>query len=203
MVSRSGLIATNWHVVADARRIEITFPESNVSVEAEIAIKDETNDLAVLRVGDLAKVVAACPELPFELKSSSNISLGEHVSTIGYPLQPILGSNPKYSEGVVTSKTGLQDDPRMLQVSAEVQPGSSGSPLFDSEGNIVGIVVASLDAAELFRAAGTLPQNVNWAIKSDYLLNLLNMLPGETLPSRETSFSPEKAAKCVVIVKAS
>lgn len=201
LVSRSGLIATNWHVVANAKKIEITFPEWKDSFGAQIVIKDEKNDLAVLRIADSTKLTTVCPEFPFQLTSSSRITLGERVSTIGYPLESILGSNPKFSAGVVTSKTGWQDDPRTLQVSAEVQPGSSGGPLFDGEGNIVGVVFATLDAATVFQAAGILPQNVNWAIKSDYLLNLLNMLPGEALASRETSFSPEKASKCVANVR--
>lgn len=124
------------------------------------------------------------------------------MSTIGYPLQSILGSNPKFSEGVVASGTGFQDDPRSLQISAEIEPGSSGGPLFNSEGDIVGIVVATLDAAKLYAVAGAFPQNVNWAIKSDYLLNLIGMLPNESPSSRTTAFSPEKAAKCVVAIKA-
>jgi hypothetical protein len=71
--------------------------------------------------------------------------------------------------------------------------------LFDSEGNIVGVVVATLDAGKLYESVGTLPQNVNWAIKSDYLLNLL---PAEAVGPRETSFSPQKAAGCVAIIGA-
>jgi len=117
-------------------------------------------------------------------------------------LQSILGSNPKFSEGVVASRTGLQDDPRSLQISAEIQPGSSGGPLFNSQGDVIGIVVATLDAAKLYAMAGTLPQNVNWAIKSDYLMNLIGMLPNESPSARTTAFSPEKAAKCVVTIKA-
>jgi len=80
----------------------------------------------------------------------------------------------------VASRTGFQDDPRSLQISAEIEPGSSVGPLFNSEGDIVGIVVATLDAAKLYAVVGAFPQNVNWAIKSDYLLNLISMLPNES-----------------------
>jgi S1-C subfamily serine protease len=115
----------------------------------------------------------------------------------------MLGSSPKFAEGVVSSKSGWQDDPRTLQISAQVQPGSSGSPLFDSDGNIIGIVVATLDAGKVYQAASALPQNVNFAVKSDYLLNLFAMLPaGESLASRTTPFSPEKAAQCVALIHA-
>jgi S1-C subfamily serine protease len=124
------------------------------------------------------------------------------VSTLGYPLQSVLGVSPKYAEGVIASKSGFQDDPRCFQVSTQVQPGSSGSPLFDAEGNVVGIVVATLDAAALYSKVGALPQDVNWAVKSDYLLNLLSMLPDQPPPQRSGVFLPEKAAGCVVLIRA-
>jgi len=203
LLSRGGLMATNWHVVADAKNIAVAFLGWKDTVSAEVVIRDVVNDLAILRMTDLTKLATTCPELPFQLSSSKGVALGQRVSTIGYPLTTILGSNPKFSEGVVSSKTGFQDDPRSLQISAEVQPGSSGSPLFDSEGNIIGIVVATLDAGRLYQVASVLPQNVNWAIKSDYLLSLVGMLPGQSpVLSRTTAFSPEKAAPCVAIITA-
>ncbi len=202
LISRSGLLATNWHVVADAKNISVAFPGWNGSVSAEVVIRDVVNDLAVLRLTDPAKLTATCTELPFQLVTSSGVKLGERVSTIGYPLTSMLGSNPKFSEGVISSKSGWQDDPRSLQISAQVQPGSSGSPLFDADGNIVGVVVATLDAAKVYQAASAIPQNVNFAIKADYLLNLLAMLPGESLAARTTSFSADKAAQCVAMIRA-
>ena len=96
----------------------------------------------------------------------------------------------------------MTDDPRWFQISPATQPGSSGSPLFDENGNIIGIVVATLDAAKAFQMTNAIPQNVNWAIKSDYLLNLASMIPNETLPPRKGTFSPEKAAACIATISA-
>jgi S1-C subfamily serine protease len=202
LISRTGLLATNWHVVAEAKNIRVAFPGWNGSANAVVVIKDVVNDLAVLRVTDSVRVTSTCTELPFQLASSNSVKLGERVSTIGYPLTSMLGSNPKFSEGVISSKSGLQDDPRSFQISAQVQPGSSGSPLFDGDGNIIGVVVATLDAARVYQAASAIPQNVNYAIKTDYMLNLLAMLPGESPATRATAFSPEKAAQCVAIIHA-
>ena len=202
LLNWNGLIATNWHVVADAKNIGIAFPGWKDSVSAEVVIKDSANDLAILRMADATKIAATCPELPFQLAPTNTVTLGERVSAIGYPLPSLLGSNPKFSEGVISSKSGLQDDPRTLQITAEVQPGSSGSPLFDSEGNILGVVVATLDAGKLYQMASAIPQNVNWAIKSSYLLNLFSMLPNQSPASRTTPFSPDKAAGCVAIITA-
>jgi len=202
LLSRGGLLATNWHVVANGKHISVAFPGWSGAVSAEVLVKDVVNDLAVLRVTDATKMAATCPNLPFQLASSNAVTLGERVSTIGYPLTPMLGSNPKFSEGVVSSKSGWQDDPRSFQISAQVQPGSSGSPLLDSDGNIIGVVVATLDAAKVYQAASAIPQNVNFAIKADYLLSLAAMLPGGSIESRTTAYSPEKAAQCVAIIRA-
>ena len=203
LLTQSGLIATNWHVVADAKNISVAFPGWKGNAPADVVIRDKVNDLALLRVSDPTNFATTCQELPFQLASSNGVTLGERVSTIGYPLTPMLGSSPKFAEGVVSSKSGWQDDPRTLQISAQVQPGSSGSPLFDSDGNVVGIVVATLDAGKVYQSASALPQNVNFAVKSDYLSNLFSMLPtGEHLGSRTTAFSPEKAAQCVALIRA-
>ncbi|MGA2001398.1 MAG: serine protease [Terriglobales bacterium] len=173
LLTRSGLIATNWHVVSDAKKISVAFTGWSDSANAEIVIRDKENDLAILRLTDATKLANTCSELPFQLATAKGVTLGQRVSTIGYPLSPYLGSNPKFSEGAIASKSGLQDDPRWFQISAAIQPGSSGSPLFDDNGNIIGIVVASLDAVKAFQLTNAIPQNVNWAIKSDYLLNLV------------------------------
>ena len=202
LLSRSGLVATNWHVVAEGKNFSVAFPGWTGTVSAEVVIKDVVNDLAILRLTDSTKLASTCPDLPFQLASSNSVKLGERVTTIGYPLTSMLGSNPKFSEGVVSSKSGIEDDPRSLQISAQVQPGSSGSPLFDNDGNVVGIVVATLDAARAYQLTSSIPQNVNYAIKADYLLSLVAMLPGDVLASRTTAFSPEKAAQCVAIIRA-
>jgi S1-C subfamily serine protease len=158
------------------------------------------NDLAILRVHDPAKIAGKCTPMPFKLVKSGDVKLGESISTIGYPLSTLLGSSPKFSEGVIAAKSGLQDDPRWFQISADIQPGSSGSPLFDANGNVIGIVVASLDAAKAFQLTNSFPQNVNWAIKSDYLLSLLEMIPDAKIPDRTGTFSPESASACIALV---
>lgn len=200
LLTSGGLIATNWHVVSDAKRVTVRFPGWTDSAEADLVVRDINNDLAILRIHDPTKTAGKCAELPFRLVTAKSVALGEHVSTVGYPLSTLLGSSPKFSEGVVAAKSGLQDDPRWFQISAAIQPGSSGSPLFDNEDNIIGVVVATLDAAKAFQSTSAIPQNVNWAIKSDYLLSLVAMIPDASLPDRKVPFSPEAAAACIAIV---
>ena len=97
----------------------------------------------------------------------------EKVFTIGYPLNDVMGSNYKVTDGIISSKSGIEDDVRYYQISVPLQPGNSGGPLFNKDGNIIGITSARLNS----QAVGTQVENVNYAIKSSYLLNLYNMLP--------------------------
>jgi S1-C subfamily serine protease len=60
LLSRSGLMGTNWHVVADAKNVSVAFPGWNGSAAAEVVIRDKVNDLALLRVSDSARLTATC-----------------------------------------------------------------------------------------------------------------------------------------------
>jgi serine protease Do len=74
----------------------------------------------------------------------------------------------------VSAITGLSDDTRYLQISAPVQPGSSGGPVLDQSGNVVGVVVSKLDAIKFAAAINDVAQNVNFAIKTTVLTNFLD-----------------------------
>jgi S1-C subfamily serine protease len=141
------------------------------------------------------------------------MKMGDKVFTIGYPAHFLMGDNPKYTEGVVNATSGLQDDPTVFQVSVEIQPGNSGGPLFNEKGEVVGITSSSLDPKAAVEAFGTLPQNVNYAIKSTYISALLPMLPQTLIASRGIVVVPaepkntlanfiEKAKKNIVLIEA-
>ena len=70
--------------------------------------------------------------------------------------------------------SGIGGDIRLVQIDIPIQPGNSGGPLVDSKGQVVGIVTATLNQLVTLRATGSLPQNVNYAVKSDYLIPLLH-----------------------------
>jgi S1-C subfamily serine protease len=67
----------------------------------------------------------------------------------------------------VSALAGLGDDTRFLQISAPVQPGNSGGPLFDASGHLIGIVTGKLDVMRLAPFLGDIPQNVNFALKAE------------------------------------
>ncbi len=82
LLTRTGLIATNWHVVSDSKHVSVAFPGWKDGINAEVVLRDATNDLAILRVADLARVTEACRDLPYQLAPSKDIKLGQRVSTI-------------------------------------------------------------------------------------------------------------------------
>jgi S1-C subfamily serine protease len=88
---------------------------------------------------------------------------------MGFPLPGALGTEVKYTSGDVSALSGAEDDKRVIQISAPIQPGNSGGPLALSDGRIVGVIVSSLNFRFALKSSGSLPQNVNFAVKSDYL----------------------------------
>ena len=86
---------------------------------------------------------------------------------MGYPLSTVLGKEVKITDGIISSKTGYEDDAVTYQISVPIQPGNSGGALFDKKGHLVGITNAGIPSAE----------NVGYAIKSSYLLNLIESAP--------------------------
>ena len=123
------------------------------------------NDLALLKVN-----TDTTHFLP--LAAARSASVGQKVFTIGFPVTDVLGDDPKFTEGSISSLTGPSGEISFLQISVPVQPGNSGGPLVNESGEVVGVVTASAAIIPFLSATGTLPQNVNWAIKSDFALPL-------------------------------
>lgn len=172
LVSRNGVVATNYHVIEGAKRILVSLPDFAPGLEADVLAVDSRNDLALVKIRLFPKHLFE-DRLPYTIRSTQAVQAGARVFTIGYPLSSFLGSKPKFSDGSISSVTGPSDDPRLLQMTASIQPGNSGGPLFNNTGDIVGVVVASANAKVFFEELGVIPQNVNFAVKSDLLLGLL------------------------------
>jgi S1-C subfamily serine protease len=169
LLTKNGIIATNHHVIEGANSINIEILK-NDKVEiykATIIEIDKVNDVALLKIDDTQ--FDTFPQIPYTIASSAQV--GESAFTIGFPLNNILGKNIKVTNGIVSSKSGLQDDIRFYQITVPIQPGNSGGPLFNEEGNIIGITTSGLNGEMI----GTNIENVNYAIKSNYLLLLAEM----------------------------
>ena len=111
------------------------------------------------------------------IAASRTVKLGGTVATVGFPNIGMQGFSPKLAKGEIASLSGAADDPRYFQISVPVQPGNSGGALVNARGNVVGIVAAKLDASVALAASGSLPENVNYAVKSSLLLSFLESVP--------------------------
>jgi S1-C subfamily serine protease len=87
------------------------------------------------------------------------------------------GFSPKLTKGEISSLAGLKDDPNYFQISVPVQPGNSGGALFDSSGNVIGVVTAKINQKAAIASTGTIAENVNYAVKSGALLRFLESVP--------------------------
>ena len=158
----NGYVVTNYHVIENAKSISIKGIKGDFTSKynATIIATDKYNDLALLQISDNS--FKGFGSIPYNVKTSVS-DVGEDVFVLGYPLTSTMGDEIKLTTGVISSKTGFQGDVSLYQISAPIQPGNSGGPLFDNKGNIIGIVNAKHKDAE----------NVGYAIKMSYLKNLI------------------------------
>lgn len=165
-ITKNGYVATNHHVIEGAKDVKVKDASGSVW-DAEVAFTDLANDLAILKVtGDGFKALSIRP--------SSAVMKGATVFTIGFPNTRIQGTEAKVTQGIVSSLSGITGEPNSFQISVPVQPGNSGGPLLDASGSVVGVVTSKLSATAMLKATGTLPENVNYAVKSNYLVELTN-----------------------------
>jgi hypothetical protein len=162
-VTREGHLVTNHHVIEGCTSVQIR-PADGAPVPARILARDTANDLALLKADHAAAKVATI---------RPGVRLGETVAAFGFPLNSVLASSGNFTLGNVTALAGIGDDTRFLQISTPVQPGNSGGPLLDENGNVVGVVTSKLNALKTVAAIGDLPQNVNFAIKAGALATFL------------------------------
>lgn len=171
-----GYIVTNFHVANAGKRITAVGVNGQRGVEyaTDVVAVDKKNDLALLKIVDSR--FTGYDTIPYAIRREQ-AAVGEEIFVLGYPLTPSMGNEIKLTTGVISATTGFQDDPTLYQLSAPIQPGNSGGPVFDAQGNLVGVVCAKLVQAE----------NASYAIKALYLIALtetvkdVNLMPSKNL----------------------
>ncbi|MBT4630290.1 MAG: trypsin-like peptidase domain-containing protein [Deltaproteobacteria bacterium] len=161
-VSPDGHILTAHHVVENADEISVVFKNKRPQL-AKVMTVHKGLDIAVLKIRETPT--------GFININKNSPDVGDEVFTIGYPAPELLGFNQKFTNGTVSSLTGMKNAPHSMQISVPVQPGNSGGPLISGEtGYVVGIITHTVNHRKLeFN-----PQNINYAVKSSYALSLLN-----------------------------
>ena len=198
-INSQGYLLTSRHVIEGAKTVKVLTDKG--IFPATVIHADSFNDIAILKVGGQGFGALS-------IISSRDVKTGDKVFTIGFPNVGLQGFEPKYTEGVISSLSGAKDDPRYFQISTPVQPGNSGGPLINERCEVVGIITARLSEASSLATTGTLPQNVNYALKSSYVRAFLEVVPkvaNKPLEDTEQDLSNravqiEKARKAVVLV---
>ena len=196
---KDGYVVTNYHIAENAKSIEIFGINGNFEkgYQAEVIGIDKVCDLALLKISDANIAKTIYPPYSFY---PSMIDVGENIYVLGYPLTKSMGDEIKLTNGIVSSRSGYEGDVSLYQISAPIQPGNSGGPMFDMKGRLVGIICAKHEGAE----------NASYAIKSSYLKNLIesvssaSIFPTSTKPmDKELKDQVKKIKNYVYIIRCS
>ncbi len=156
LAKSDGTIVTNAHVIAGMSSIQVKLASGEVYRRVYILASDETEDIAILRIE-----AADVPALP--LGNSNEVKPGDNVLLIGAPL----GLEETVSTGIISNVTRLlEDGPRVIQTTAPASPGSSGGPLLNTKGEVIGLMSFAVVQG----------QNLNFAIPINYVRGKLDTL---------------------------
>ena len=174
-VTKDGHIITNEHVIEGCQTVKVH--QQGISYTSKILSADKFNDLALIKIEYNPKIVFSLAIKP--------PYLGQDLIAAGYPLVSDLGNSLKVTSGIVSALSAI-DDTSKFQMDVPVQPGNSGGPIFDVNGNILGVVVA--------RSTHKETQLVNFGIKAATVRNLLDsnnikLLPPKIEPINKREFS--------------
>ena len=198
-IDPQGYIATNYHVIENSNGFDVFMKcKGNVvRLDAATVIVDKVNDLAIIKITDNHYSSSIIPAIPYKISHKTQ-DVGTRVFTMGYPEVAQLGEEIKVTDGIINSRSGYLGDVTLYQISAPIQPGNSGGPLFDMDGNIIGVTNAGVEGL----------QNVGYAIKSQYLTTLVEASPEEIMLPVYGSITDlpftdkiKNAADFVVIIK--
>ena len=202
-VSKMGHVITNAHVVQNCSKVTIG-DNANKQVPAEIINTDRSNDLALLKLSTLEMAsaesksliqklgIVVVPLATNGLLRNEDVRLGEKVLVAGYPFGDVFSNTIKVTSGIVSATRGAGDDSGQFQLDAAVQPGNSGGPIYDSGGNIVGVVISQLDKRMMEKAIGSMPENMNFGIKAS---TVRQFLTSSGLPSKKSERTEEKSTE--------
>ena len=191
-----GTLITARHVVAGRETVFVRFVDG-VDRIAHVVSEHAVSDIAILEIKDTSHEV-----LP--LARETSLYVGATVFALGFPATDLLGSEVKVTDGVVSALSGPEGNDDLLQTSAPIQPGNSGGPLIDEKGEVLGVMVSTARSDAFYFEVGELPQNVNWAVRSKVVTDILAVaevsVPRAPAPAedRRTALERAIAATCFV-----
>ena len=157
LIDGKGYLVTNSHVISQMKNIYIENKKGNY-YKAEAVYTDNSVDLAILKITDTS--YKEINNLPYSIKKG-NSDLGEQFFTLGFPRNEIV-----YGEGYLSAKSGNDGDSSAYQLTVSANPGNSGGPVINRNGEIIGIITAKDSKAD----------GVVYAAKSKNIFKLLEKL---------------------------
>jgi TPR repeat protein len=164
LVAKTGQAITNHHVIDGCKEVRVQGRDG----VAKLVTSDKVNDLALLQVTGTITATAPLNAEPSKLRQ------GEDVVVYGFPLNSLLSSGGNFTPGMVSALTGLGNNTNQIQITAPIQPGSSGSAVLNKRGEVVGVVAMKLSDSMMAKATGQVGQNVNFAVSGQTLRTFLD-----------------------------
>ena len=158
LITPNGYLATSQHVVSDADSVYVENMTDHTRYKAEVVYTDQLTDLSILKITD--KKFKTLARLPYTI-AYKEADLAEPIYTLAFPREEMV-----FGEGSISAKSDYEGDTAKYQVSIPVNPGNSGSPVFDIQGNLVGIVSGRNNNA----------QGATSAVKSRFLYTAIDSL---------------------------
>jgi S1-C subfamily serine protease len=190
LLNREGYVVTNNHVIEGYRHILVRGLNGDFekAYAFTAALTDKENDIAILKP-EISFLRLNNPSYGF---TNAEMPVGSSVFALGYPLRAEMGDEIKLTTGIISSRSGYRGNPNEYQTTASISPGNSGGPLFDEQGNVIGINSAYLSAAN----------DAYYAIKIKLVIDLIeNSSPGISAPSNRTTIWGRNLVDNVAAVK--
>ena len=181
IIGKGKYVITNDHVIYGAKKIAVRNGLGKIS-SAEVVAKSKKYDLAILKLNKKFKKSLSA-------KNFAEPLVGEDVISIGYPMTGYFGNDlPVITQGIISKV--FPDKLGIFLTTTDINSGNSGGPIFNLDGNLVGISVATLDKKKIMEETGNIPTSMGIGIKSNMLKEVFKYK--KTIPARNVKYNKSK-----------